>query len=187
MSEAYLVKPDGNCLFEAIPMALKFKDFALANSVNSHFEFRNLVVDYMKTHQEEYSNLILQQLDLSLAEHREDRYPGLSGYKEGFRETIEQWNNANPNGKVEEDTQCGEMLAVCYMENLLNDGVWGGGIEITAISDMWQIEVVILDKLTKEELGTIGEGKLNPSAEKIKLLYNGSHYDVALDQLNSYL
>lgn len=75
------------------------------------------------------------------------------------------------------------MFVGCYIENLLNDGAWGGGIEISAISQMWQIEIMILDKRSKSELGTIGEGKWNPPQERIKLFYNGSHYDVALDEI----
>jgi hypothetical protein len=138
------------------------------------------VVSYLTENKSEYKTLILQQIDLSIEEHKTNIYPGLCGYKLDLHNALLKWIAKNPNGTAG-SAQNAETFVDYYIENLLLDGVWGGGIEITAISDMWQLEVMLVDKNSKEELGTIGEDKFSPALEKIKLLFNGSHYDVYLD------
>jgi hypothetical protein len=180
MSDTVLVKPDGNCLWNAIPMALRFKDFAKVDFIANSDQFRAMVVSYLTENKSEYKTLILQQIDLSIEEHKTNIYPGLCGYKPDLQNALLKWIAKNPNDTAGSAQNAGTFVDY-YIENLLLDGVWGGGIEITAISDMWQLEVMLVDKKSKEELGTIGEGKFSPASEKIKLLFNGSHYDVYLD------
>lgn len=72
MSDTVLVKPDGNCLWNAIPMALRFKNYAKVDSIADSDQFRAIVVSYFTENKSEYSTLILQQIDLSIEEHKTD-------------------------------------------------------------------------------------------------------------------
>lgn len=184
------IKPDGNCLFNAVIKGLVLEEIPIAETLKDHFQLRKLVVNYMKKNLKDYSQLIIQQIDISINEfcYLKNDF-AFRGYSVKFTAVVVNWISAQgeptpQNTKMfklenQDDQGFKEQLIILYIENLLNDNIWGGGIELQTVCDMFKIEVVLYDKETQEILGSIGEDNKDG---KINLTYNGTHYDVAIHE-----
>nr|VZI48434.1 unnamed protein product [Spirometra erinaceieuropaei] len=66
------------------------------------------------------------------------------------------------------------MAPEAYIQNIMRPDCWGGGIEVSILSQIYELEINVVDVLTGR-IDRFGEDKAYQ--QRILLLYDGIHYD----------